>query len=246
MNTNGAGTLSKKEGETRVVYLGGDQLHNGMGQRKSLQDLLEPTGWRLLFTQDARHVTPEIVADTDLLVITRWGNPIEGWCPDPFQEGRMENDGYMSKELEESIVDNVTNRGMGFMALHCTCWSPELIKFTEMMGIEGIMHGPVQDVSMYNFNPEHPISADIEDFVMPLDENFGVILKHPNAVPLYETLGAQDKRHDIAGWALENGNGRVVGLVGGHTYTAWRHKTYQRLLWRGAHWAIKRDIPELE
>lgn len=240
------GIPAKEKGETRVVYLGGDQLHNYMCQRQSLQSVFGTTGWRLLFTQDARYVTPDVVADADLLIITRWGGGIEGWCPDPFQEGAMENDGYMSQELEEAIVDNVVDRGMGFMALHCTCWSPELIKFNEMMGIEGIMHGPVQDVSMYNFNPDHPISADVADFVMPLDENFGVVLKHPDAVPLYETLGAQDKRHDIAGWALENGNGRVVGLVAGHSHTAWRNKTYQTLHWRGAHWALKRDIPEFE
>ena len=244
MSASGNGVPPKEAGETRVVYLGGDQLHNHMGQRQSIQQVLGGTGWRLLFTQDARQVTPEVVAGTDLLLITRWGGPIEGWCPDPFHEGSMENDGYMSAELEEAIVDNVVNRGMGFMSLHCTCWSPDQVKFSEMMGIEGIMHGPVQDVSMYNFNPDHPVSAGIEDFVLPEDENFGVILKHPDAVPLYETLGARDKRHDIAGWALENGNGRVVGLVAGHTYTAWRHATYRKLYWRGAHWALGRDIPE--
>ena len=184
--------------------------------------------------------------DTNLLIITRWGGPIEGWCPDPFQEGPIEDDGYMSAELEEAIVDNVVNRGMGFMALHCTCWSPDQKKFNEMMGIEGIMHGPIQEVFMYNFNPDHPVSSGIGDFVMPLDENFGVVLKNPDAVPLYETLGAQDKRHDIAGWALENGNGRVVGLVAGHLHTAWRHQTYQKLYWRGAHWALKRDIPDID
>jgi len=140
----------------------------------------------------------------------------------------------------------ITAVGMGFMALHCTCWSPELTKFNEMMGIEGIIHGPVQNVSMYNFNPDHPISEGIEDFVMPIDENFGVILTNPNAVPLYETLGAQDHRHDIAGWALESGNGRVVGLVAGHTHTGGRHESYQKMYWRGAHWALKRDIPEFD
>ena len=244
MNANGNGLPPKDAGETRVVYLGGDQLHNYVGQRQSIQSVLGKTGWRLLFTQDARYVTPEVVNDTDLLIITRWGGAVEGWCPTPFQEGPMERDGYMSDELEEAIVDNVVNRGMGFMALHCTCWSPELTKLNETMGIEGIMHGPVQDVSMYNFNPDHPISEGIDDFVMPLDENFGVILKNPDAVPLYETLGAQDKRHDIAGWALESGNGRVVGLVAGHSHTGWRHASYKTLYWRGAHWALKRDIPE--
>ena len=57
----------KARGETKVVYLGGDQLHNGMGQRQELQSVFRGTDWRLLFTSDARYVTP------DLLMITRWG-----------------------------------------------------------------------------------------------------------------------------------------------------------------------------
>ena len=233
----------KASGETMVVYLGGDQLHNGMGQRQSIGGVLGKTGWRLLFTQDARYVTPELLKDTDLLMITRWGGPIEGWCPEPFQEGGMSVDDYMSDELEDAIVDNVVNRGMGFMSLHCTIWTPEKKKFLEMMGIKPFMHGPVQTVHMHNFNQNHPISKGIADFDLPLDENFGVELIDKKAIPLYETTGLNDNRHDIAGWCIEQGKGRVVGLAAGHTYTAWRNKTYQQLYWRGAHWALKRDIP---
>ena len=89
----------------------------------------------------------------------------------------------MSSELEEAIVDNVIHRGIGFMALHCTCWSPDYDKFNEMIGIKGIMHGPVQNVFMHNFNSGHPISAGIDDFIMPLDENFGVELTHSTNFP---------------------------------------------------------------
>jgi len=241
--TQSCAVRPKLKGETKVVYLGGDQLHNGMGQRQEIRGVLGKAGWRLLFTSDARYVTPELLSDTDLLIITRWGGPIEGWCPDPIQEGSMPSDGYMSDELEDAIVDNVINRGMGFMALHCTCWTPERQKFNDMMGIEGIMHGPVQTVHMHDFNQNHPITKGIGDFDMPLDENFGVKLINPKAVKLYETTGTQDKRHDIAGWCLENGKGRVVGLVAGHTYTAWRNGTYRKLYWRGAHWAMHKEIP---
>ena len=76
-----------------LVNLGGDQLHNGMGQRQELQSVFSGTDWRLLFAPDARQITPELLSDADLLMITRWGGPIEGWCPDPVQEGRMSTDG---------------------------------------------------------------------------------------------------------------------------------------------------------
>ena len=235
-------SMKKKPGETKVVYLGGDQLHNGMGQVQELRGLYNKAGWRFMRTHDARYLTPELMSDADLLVITRWGGAIEGWSSDPVKEEPAPSDGYMSDELEDAIVDNVLNRGMGFMSLHCTCWTPERQKFSDMMGIKGIMHGPVQTVFLHNFNQDHPITEGKSDFLMPLDENFGVELTNPNAVKLFESTGAIDKRHDIAGWALENGKGRVVGLVAGHTYTSWRHGTYRDLYWRGAHWAMKKDI----
>ena len=52
MSANGNRPPPKENEETRVVYLGGDQLHNYMGQRQAIQSVLGRTGWRLLFTQD--------------------------------------------------------------------------------------------------------------------------------------------------------------------------------------------------
>lgn len=241
-----AAVRPKAPGETKAVYLGGDQLHNGMGQRQELRSVFSRTGWRFMATSDARYVTPELISDADLLIITRWGGAIEGWCPEPIQEGAMPGDGYMSDELEDAIVNNVKNRGMGFMALHCTIWTPEKSKFIELLGIEPIMHGPVQTVRLHDFNQKHPITQGIADYDLPLDENFGVRITDPKAVVLYESTGTQDKRHDIAGWCIEQGKGRIVGLAAGHTYTAWRDKTYRQLYWRGAHWAMRRDIPPYE
>ncbi|MBT4483450.1 MAG: hypothetical protein HOC71_07215, partial [Candidatus Latescibacteria bacterium] len=122
----------KASGETKVVYLGGDQLHNGMGQMQSLRGIFSKANWRFMATSDARYVTPEFISDADLLIITRWGGAIEGRCPEPIQEGAEPSDEYMTSELEDAIVDNVINRGMGFMALHCTCWTPEMQKFNDM------------------------------------------------------------------------------------------------------------------
>jgi type 1 glutamine amidotransferase len=241
-----AAVKPKAKGETKVVYLGGDQLHNGVGQEQELRGVFKKTGWRLMFATDACYITPELISDADLLIITRWDGPIMGWSPEPVVEERPGSDGYMSGELEAAIIDNVKNRGMGFMALHCTIWTPEKPKFLELIGIKPYMHGPVQTVHMHNFNQNHPITKGIQDFDLPLDENFGVELINKNGIPLYESTGFDDKRHDLAGWCIEQGKGRIVGLAAGHTYTAWRDKTYRKLYWRGAHWAMKRDIPPFE
>jgi hypothetical protein len=236
----------KAAGETLVVYLGGDQLHNGLGQRQSLRSIFQKAGWRFVVAQDARFLTPNLVKEADLLALTRWGGPIEGISTDGVFEGAQPDDGYMSDELEAAIVDNVRRRGMGFLSLHCTAWTPDKPKFLELLGIKPIMHGPVQPVRLHNFNQEHPITQGIQDYELGLDENFGVILTNPEAVRLFESTGQTDKRHDIAGWCVEQDKGRVVGLVAGHNEVAWRNKTYRMLYWRAAHWALRRPIPPFE
>jgi len=237
----------KAKGETKVVYLGGDILHCGYTQDISLRCTFRPTGWRFFSATDARYITPKFISDADILIITRWGGPIIGWSPGPIVERSLDDmDGYMSDELENAIVDNVMNRGMGFMSLHCTIWTPDKKKFTEMMGIKGRMHGPIQKVRLHNFNQVHPITKGFKDFDLSLDENFGVELTDQNAMALYETTGDSDKRHDIAGWCVEQGKGRVVGLAIGHTHEPWLNADCRELHWRAAHWAMKKEIPEFK
>ena len=242
------GIRPKARGETLVVYLGGDQLHNYIQQCNTIKTICGQSGWRLLYTYDNHSVTPELLSQADLFIYTRWEGFVGYWDPMPVMDTTVsiKREKFDYDKFLETIMDNVKNRGMGFMALHCTIAHMSKKEFCNFMGIKPMMHGPVQTVHMHNFNQNHPISRGIEDFDLPLDENFGVELIDPDAISLYESTGHDDKRHDIAGWCLENGNGRIVGLVAGHTYTAWRNKTYQKLYWRGAHWAMKMDIPPYE
>lgn len=233
----------KARGETRVVFLGGDQLHNFAAQEPALRRICERAGWKFYAVHDARYLTSELISEADLLMIQRWDGAVPGWVPGPIYEEAPTNDGYMSDELEEAIVDNVKNRGMGFMSLHCTIAATDHKKFMELIGVNMIIHGPLQPLRAHNFNQNHPITQGMRDFDIALDENFGAELINKNAIPLYESTGFLDKRHDIGGWCLEQGKGRIVGLLAGHTYFAFQDPNYLPLYWRGAHWALKRNIP---
>jgi type 1 glutamine amidotransferase len=240
-----AAVRPKANGETKVVYLGGDQLHNFVEQENTIRGICIKAGWRILSTYDNFSVTPELLSDTDLFIYTRWEGFVGGWHCNPLLDSAepVPNDKYSYSDLIETIMDNVIKRGMGFMSLHCTIAHFSDTKFCEFMGIKPMMHGPVQTVRCHNFNQNHPITKGIPDFDLALDENFGVELINKNAVPLYESTGYDDKRHDIAGWCFENGKGRIVGLAAGHTNTSWRHPLYQKLYWGGAHWAMRKEIP---
>ncbi len=234
----------KAPGETRVVFLGGDVLHNFMAQEPAIRGICEKAGWKVFSVHDARYVTPGLVATADLLVIQRWMGGLPGWVPGPIYETAPEDDGYMSDELADAIADNVKKRGMGFMSLHCTVWSYRKPKFMELLGVNPIIHGPLQTVRLHAFNQEHPITMGMKEFDLPIDENFGAEIVRKDVVRLYETTGMIDKRHGIGGWCLEQGKGRVVGFLAGHTCFAYRDPNYLPLLWRGAHWALRREIPQ--
>ena len=235
----------KAKDEIQVVYLGGDQLHNYIQQVSTMRSICNNAGWRLLYTYDNFSVTPELLSETDLFIYTRWEGFVGRWESQPIVDTteKVSRTDYSYDELLENIMDNVKNRGMGFMALHCTIAHSGKQSFCDFMGIKPMMHGPVQTVRCHNFNRNHSISKGIPDFDLALDENFGVELINPKAVSLYESTGHDDKRHDVAGWSMEQGKGRIVGLAGGHTYTSWRHPEYMKLYRRGAYWAMKKDIP---
>lgn len=233
----------KKPGETRVLFLGGDVLHNFDAQEPALRRICERAGWTFFSVHDARYVTPLLIGSLDLFMIQRWGGGVPGWTAGPIHvEGRT-NDDFMSDALASAIVENVTDRGMGFMSLHCTIANWDRPDFMEFMGVNGIIHGPLQPVRCHAFNQNHPITQGMKDFDLALDENFGVEIVEEGVVPLYETTGHLDKRHDYGGWCLERGKGRIAGLLAGHTYFAYRDPNYLPLYWRSAHWVLRRDIP---
>ncbi len=235
--------IPKAPGETRVVFLGGDVLHNFIAQESSLRSTIEGAGWKFYATHDARFVTPALLETTDLLIIQRWFGQLPGWIPGPMYEKAAPLDGFMSDELENAIVENVRDRGMGYMSLHCAIWAHGRRKYLDLIGVNPIIHGPIQPLHIHNLNQNHPITRGMKPFDLALDENFGAELANKNTVPLYESTGWVDKRHDYGGWCIEQGKGRVVGLLGGHTYFAYQDPCYIPLHRRGAYWALKKDVP---
>ena len=235
--------------ETKVVYLGGDQLHNALMQEVSIRSTFEKTaGWRVISTTDESLVTHELLSDADLFIMTRWGGPILNWHMGPLVDTRPSleesSDGHLTKRLQDAIIDNVQNRGMGFLALHCSLWYKDFPDFSAMMGIMATTHtGPNPTVRCYDFNQDHPITRGFSEFTLGTEETFGFDPATPDTVVLYRQVGSIPLTVDNAGWAYESGKGRVVGLVAGHSHTAWRDIRYRELHWRGAHWAMKREIP---
>jgi len=246
VSTSNSFAVPKYPGETRVLFLIGDYWHNGVAQETHWRTVLRSSGFRLMFAQSSRFVTPEALAQADLFVVARYAGPDSlGWTPEGVIEDRPAPASWMTDSQENSIVANV-RRGMGLLSMHCSLWNPECKNYMELLGVKKpLMHGPVQHVKIHNINQNHPISAGLKDFDISLDENFGAELDKSRTTLLYKSTGQQDGRLDNAAWCREEVNGRVVALLFGHLPQPFHVPEVKYLMWRSAHWAMKRTIPEV-
>ena len=254
----------RKPGEVRVLFLAGDYWHNSMMYERHWRRILSVTGWRLMFAQSSQFITPEVLNETDLFVFSRYGGGNPGWSPEGIIEERPGSAPWMTDEQEEAIIENVVKRGMGIIPFHCSIANTNNKKVLGLMGVEEmIMHGPMVMTSFYDMNQDHPITSGVESFE-EVDEIFGAKMLDVDYTPLFRARQDYDlirkasgEKHEgfygekpdfpldrLAGWVREVGNGRVVFLNCMSYHTVFWKKSMKEIMWRSAHWAMKKDIPE--
>lgn len=238
-----AAVMPRQPGETKIVALMGDYWHNGLMQEYHIRQILAPEkSWRVIFSRNPRSFTPDLISDADLLIMSRYsGNDVMGYNEKDLVDHMEEGAPVWTDENVKAIVENVRTRGMGFMAMHCTLFC-ERREITELMGIEPIMHREIQPLWVYDLNQEHAVTRGIGKFFINLDEQFAAVIKSQYTTSLFQTQAIHDKRTAVGGWCLENGNGRIVGLLPGHTHWPYHTIAYRDIVWRAAHWAMKKDV----
>ncbi len=240
-----AAVRPKAPGETKIVaIMGGDYGHNCIPLEMHIRGIFSmKNNWRILFVRASRFFTPELISDADLLITSRHSRPDDiDWREEGIVDTMSKGELLWTDENAVAIIDNVRNRGMGFLALHNTIACRNK-KITGLLDIEPIPHNEVQPVWIRDLNQEHPVTEGMKNFFVPLDEQFAVVVKSGATITLFETTAIHDKRNAVGGWCLEQGKGRIVGLLPGHTTELYRLREYQEILWRAAHWAMKREIP---
>jgi type 1 glutamine amidotransferase len=237
------GAPVRQPGETRVLFLVGDYWHNPVMQEHHWRGVLRPSGWRLMFAQSAQFVTPDALKQADLFVVCRYaGSDSIGWAPDRVIEDRPSGAPFMTDEQQDAIVANVA-RGMGLIATHCSLWNPDRLKFLDVLGVaKPIMHTKVQPAHIHDLNQSHPITQGLKPFDIGDDEIFNAELKPGQSTLLFRTSGEEEKVDAVGGWCREEGKGRVVTLLPGHIPTPYMVESYKKIMWRSAHWALKRPI----
>jgi type 1 glutamine amidotransferase len=244
VSSNAMAAAPKQPGETRVLFLMGDFHHNPVMQEVGWRRVLSPTGWRLMFAQSSQFVTPEALDLADLFVVARYGGPDTlGWAPDRIIEARPERAPWMTDEQQDAIVANV-NSGMGLLSVHCSIWNGNRAKYLDLIGVsKPIMHTKVQPAFVNSLNQDHPITQGIEPFATGDDEIFNAELVPGASTLLFKTRGEEEVINANGGWCRDAGEGRAVSLLPGHLPGPYGQRPYHHIMWRAAHWAMKRDIP---
>jgi len=228
-----------------VAIFGITDWNNGVGHELCIRKIFKSLGWQMVFVRANKFFTPGLISDADLLMVCRNGDP------DPI-DLFAENSGVAEKVVTgaalwtdanvKAIMSNVRDRGMGLLAMHNTvlCGNRQ---FTDFLDVRGIGPHALEPIWYTRINKNHPITQGVGKFSVENDEQPSVIIKSGSTATLFESTAVHEKRQAISGWALERGKGRIVGLLPGSTVHAYKAPEYQNIVWRAAHWAMKRKIP---
>ena len=216
--------VPKKPGELRITAV----CENDPTLLRGLLPLSRIKNAFFWWAGDNRDITPQMIRDTDLLLTF-----YSSWFTQP-------------EETRALIINEITKRGMGFMPVHNSFYEFTPYKeLGDLVGAYAIMHREIQPITISKLNQNHPITKDIEPFIIPLDEQFGMYLvdpKDPDVTVLFHSQGLHDLHWTIQGIAAQRGKGRIVTMTPGHFDQTWGQPCYQEIMWRAAHWALNLPI----
>jgi len=215
--------VPKKPGEIRISAICGEDNVVRSGLVSVTRNLPKAHFW---WADNYKPITREMLDDTDLL-ITYYSSYL------------------YTEENSQTIIDNITNGRMGWIALHNTPWFARG-GLSDLLGVDCALHREIQPVIISNLDQNHPITKGIEPHVINLDEQFGLILRKsndPDVTVLFESQGVHDKQWTIQGVCARRGKGRVVTFAPGHYNWTYDNEACQEMLWRSANWVLNRPIP---
>jgi len=218
----------------RALVLVGDRFHDPAHLMAGLERALLAARVEPHFIVDVRALSSENLRQVELLVILRDGMLWPDGGEQPYQV-------WMTREQEQAVVDFVAGGG-AFMPLHnATGLYPENGPYLRLVGGTYQGHGPLERFSVTVRDLSHPVTRGVTFFEVA-DEQHTPQPDLSRVHPLMESRSA-DGITAAAGWAYEEGRGRVCYLAPGHTREALLHPAYQRLLANAARWCLRQEGP---
>jgi type 1 glutamine amidotransferase len=248
------------ETRPRVLALIGDRYHNADYIRVALNRLFRELNLPFDYTIHYDQISARLLASYRLFVVLRdgmiWPN---GYLePNDYEYSHMlegnrawpkeQPEAWITEDQGKAIKDFV-QAGGGLYALHNSSHISRSSKdYREVMGGAYIMHPALRPFKVSVVNKEHPITRDVQDFIVNDEQHFVTYDKDPKYIFLQsentDGLTGSDDGKDlgtksIAGWAYDYGQGRVVFTGVGHTLHALWEPEYFKLQKNAVRWLLK-------
>ncbi len=240
----------------RILALIGDRYHNSDYIRVALERILDGLNVAVDCTINYEQLSREVLANYNVFLCLRdgmiWPGGYSGPDAYPYQQGlenradfpEAKSQNWLKEEQAVALKDFV-NAGNGFYSLHNNSHVSLSSKtYRDVMGGAYIGHPALRPFKVRVVNRAHPITQDIQDFIINDEQHYVeydkdrkyVLLEAENVDGLtFQNLGTKS----IAGWAYDYGQGRVVFTSPGHTIHALWNPEYVKLQRRAVRWLLK-------
>ena len=158
----------------------------------------------------------------------------------------------VTPEQQQAFMDLMKTSGIGLVAMHHNMGAhPAWDDYKSIIGGKYILkpcqidgkaypgsnYEHDQDMKITVAEKDHPITKDVEDFVIR-DEVYSKYYVAPDVKLLLKT--DHPKNDPQIGWVRDFGRSRVFYYMLGHDHKAWEHPNFRKLLLQGIRWAARK------
>jgi putative membrane-bound dehydrogenase-like protein len=208
--------------QTRVLFLGDNDLHKPADRFKQLQPILAARGIELDYTDRLQNLNPGKLAGYDAVMV-------------------YANHTNLNASGESALLDFVENGG-GLVAVHSAsaCFLNSSA-YINLIGAQFQRHGAGAFRETV-IAPDHPLMADYQ----PIEsgDEIGVHTRHnTNRIVLTESRNANAS--EPLTWVREHGQGRVFYTAWGHDERTWSQPAFHGLVERAVRWTSEHSPTRL-
>jgi type 1 glutamine amidotransferase len=270
--TGGLPQTTPSSGRPRTLALIGDRAHNSDAIRVSLDRLFKELDLSIDYTTNYYDLSKDFLKPYQLFVCFRDnyifpnGNlPPTGSqsAAGAFGGGAFANAEYWITEEQGEAVKDFVTAGNGLYSLHNNAFLSRSSKnYRDVQGGVALSHPALRPFKVRIANKEHPVTKDVQDFMVTDEQHYAIYDKNPKNILLHsENLdgltfeavlrdpveggpGASGPAQDlgttsISGWAHEYGQGRVVFTAMGHTVHAMWQPEHLKMQKNAVRWLLK-------
>ena len=229
----------------------GDRYHNSDYIRTALRKtLVEGVGLTIDFTDDVAALSADTLSRYRMLILFRdamewpdgYGEQAASQPPVPSRQAYFVN--WMTEAQGQAVRDFVTGGDSALLCHNVTYIATDNAPFRATLRAATLGHPPVRPYRVDVTNAGHPITQGVESFVVTDEQHYMTYDGDPADV-LFRSVnedGLEFGEHGAeceAGWAFEEGDGRVCYLAPGHTIPALWNPEYVKAQQNTVRWLLR-------